>query len=123
MNEQREKLKEAALRNWILEVPSSKLKDRLMRGSLHSRDAFFAGYEAARNEWVPVSEGLPIDGTYLVTTDFPLGNPVTETTPRFRLVKRAAWFNHGWWDPAVTAPLMHPVYAWRELPQPYQEDR
>ena len=51
MNEQREKLKEAALRNWILEGPLSKLKDRLMRGSLHSRDAFFAGYEAARNEW------------------------------------------------------------------------
>jgi hypothetical protein len=71
--------------------------------------------------WVPFTKGdrLPEDGTYLVTVEHAAGNPVTEKTPRWRLVKRGAAFNGSWMNPEITAPLYGEVVAYQPLPKPY----
>lgn len=69
--------------------------------------------------WV---DDLPTEeGTYLVTVELPMGNPVTPRTPKWSIVKQAAWMRGEWWNRQVTERLRGDVIAYMPQPSAYQK--
>lgn len=65
--------------------------------------------EEKENGWIPVSERLPEDGTYITTLD---GELIGQEEPFTGM----CGIENGKWDDEDC------VIAWRPLPEPYKED-
>lgn len=76
--------------------------------------------------WIPVSERLPEDGTYLVTVERVAGEPRIETKSFAKDLHRVDGFDFpkhkcGWYDYDSEYGYWEDtdVIAWKPLPQPY----